>query len=679
MINGELKRKRLYLFLLILTVIIIAVFSPVANIAYAQSLTDDDLSADMKTSQWYYDENYFDIAFARAYFENFQSLDKPIFIGVIDTGINYNHEIFKKTLLWVDDGGVQKPVGYNSGDSTKRELISDNSIDYHGTHVAGIIAAMILEMGLEDSVKIIPVRAVNSSNQFTSTAVADAIRWLCGENDLEGRLGYKLECSVINMSLSIMNSTITSSSSWYDLTKLQNAINDYAEKTVFVAAAGNAGKDSANDYSYPASIEEVVSVMNYGNSDDNASLNSNSNYGLYDLAAPGTNIYSATNGTNSYSMKSGTSMSAPFVSVVAAMLKLRYPNETASKLTRMLRNHDSNITMTKDSYLIKGVDVKSVLETDFLANEEYQYITPSKIIVKLISAESTLKQNMRDRKEVKFLATIAPADSHNPKYDNEIIWAIERMNGDGSTYVERIKGGREFVFDSRFNGMLNKVWAELEVGNVTLSSESTEISIEYAQFDFSEIKITPIEWISKEEEKEIPCYVGTPLTLSFSNIEYCDKTVEIKWFIDGELVYKGNNGSVFVYTPKTMGRHLITAKIDGYAVEELYVDVKMPVAVGFTIFGIEIAVSIVFVLIIALALKAKPFVVKVKASKNPTTDSDNIKSDTDNYDTDVAEEADAAKNSESGKSSEVEIETEKTESQSLAESEERAETETEDK
>ena len=101
MINGELKRKRLYLFLLILTAIIIAAFSPVANIAYAQSLTDDDLSADMKTSQWYYDENYFDIAFARTYFENFQSLDTPIFIGVIDTGINYNHEIFKETLWLV--------------------------------------------------------------------------------------------------------------------------------------------------------------------------------------------------------------------------------------------------------------------------------------------------------------------------------------------------------------------------------------------------------------------------------------------------------------------------------------------------------------------------------------------------------------------------------------------------
>ena len=147
MINERFKRKYGFLFLVILAALLIAVFCPVVNVAQAESLTDSDLSAEMKTSRWYYDENYFDIAFARAYFENFQPIDKPIFIGVIDTGINYSHEIFKKTLLWVDDGGVPKPVGYNSGDSTKRETISDNAADYHGTHVAGLISALILEMG----------------------------------------------------------------------------------------------------------------------------------------------------------------------------------------------------------------------------------------------------------------------------------------------------------------------------------------------------------------------------------------------------------------------------------------------------------------------------------------------------------------------------------------------------
>ena len=102
-------------------------------------------------------------------------------------------------------------------------------------------------------------------------------------------------------------------------------------------------------------------------------------------------------------------MSAPFVSVVAAALKLRYIDETASRLTLMLRNHESNVTMTKGGYLIKGIDFKSVLSTDFLADYDYKYITPSKITVKLVSSESTLKQNMRDRKNVEFLATIIPA------------------------------------------------------------------------------------------------------------------------------------------------------------------------------------------------------------------------------------------------------------------------------
>ena len=645
MINERFKRKYGFLFLVILAALLIAVFCPVVNVAQAESLTDSDLSAEMKTSRWYYDENYFDIAFARAYFENFQPIDKPIFIGVIDTGINYSHEIFKKTLLWVDDGGVPKPVGYNSGDSTKRETISDNAADYHGTHVAGLISALILEMGLEDYVKIIPVRAVNSSNQFTSTAVADAIRWLCGEKDLESRLGYKLECSVINMSLSIMKSAITASSSWSNLTKLQNAINDYSDQTIFVAAAGNNGKDTASDYSYPAYIPEVISVMNYDNSTDRANLNDGSNYGDYDLAAPGTNIYSATKGTNEYAAKTGTSMSAPFVSVVAAALKLRYIDETASRLTLMLRNHESNVTMTKGGYLIKGIDFKSVLSTNFLADDDYKYITPSKITVKLVSSESTLKQNMRDRKNVEFLATIIPADSHNPKYDSEIVWAVERTNGDGSTYTERIKGGREFVFDSKFNGTVNKVWAELKVGDETIVSEATEITIEYAPYDFSKIRIVPIEWISKEENGDVPCYLGTPIEFSFTDIEYCDKTVEIKWFVDGEMVYKGNNGSTFTYKPTTMGKHTVAAKIDGYVVEEIFIDVKMPLAVGFGIFGLEVAAGIVFAIVLALAIKAKPQCERVKADETDglsVTISEEAKIDekTDSTETDLSGDTD---------------------------------------
>ena len=630
--------KSKYLILILAAVIIALSVCPMLGIANAGSLTDSDVPSEMKTERWYFDENYFDVGFAREFFADFKKLDTSIYIGVIDTGINYNHEIFKKTLLWVDDNGTQKPVGYNVGNSSTPALISDSASDYHGTHVAGIISSIILELGLEDTVKIIPVRATNSQNQFTSTAVAAAIRWLCGENELETRLGHKLECSVINMSISILNSAITSSSSWSNLTKLQDAINDYVEKAVFVAAAGNSGKDTKDDFSYPASITEIVSVMNYESGVDSARLNSTSNFGDYDLAAPGTNVYSAMSGTNSYGIKSGTSMAAPFVSALAAMLKLRYPIVTASKLTQMLRGHESKITMREDSYLIKGIDVKSVLTTDFLASEDYNYITPTKIVSKLVSAQSTLKQNMRDRKDVEFLATISPADSHNPKYDGEIVWVIEKTNADGTTSVSRIKNGsRTFVFDSKFNGSKNTVWAELAVGKETLVSEKTVIEIKYAPFDFSAIRITPVEWTKKDNANaKAPCYLGTPLTLSFTDIEYCDTSVEIKWFVDGELVQKQNGGTTFSYVPTTLGKHTIAAKIDGNKVAEFEIEVKLPLALGFTLFGVVLALAISLALLIAVPLKATPFMVKpvkdrdeVPAENNADAKSEKLDSDDD--------------------------------------------------
>ena len=365
-----LAKSKYLIVVLTLFILVAAVAFSAVGVAFAGTYSDPDVPKGLsQRDYWYFAENRFDLAGAREYFSTFDfSENEQIYIAVIDTGINYNHELFEKTLLWVEENGIRKPVGYNS--VTKDGNIGDSSSSYHGTHVAGIIASVILELGIEDYVKIIPIKAVNSSNQFTSTAVNNAIKWACGENTIEQNWGYKVECRVINMSISVLKSQ-TEGGSWADTTALQSTIDKYSDTAVFVSAAGNNGVSSVEDPTYPASLDNVISVMNYSEKTaDELEINSGSNYGYYDLAAPGTNIYSASGANYAYS--TGTSMAAPFVSAAAIMLALRYPSVTASKLSLMLVNHQSSIVIEKDGINHKAVDVMSILRTDFLADDIYE-------------------------------------------------------------------------------------------------------------------------------------------------------------------------------------------------------------------------------------------------------------------------------------------------------------------
>lgn len=513
---------------------------------------------------------------------------QPILIGIIDTGINAAHPLFSKVLYKqkriaeVDgtpipiDEQQEYVIGYNvSGDSS---AITDLSSDKHGTHTAGIVATMIVELGLEKFIKIVPIRAVDSSNKFTLPNIVSAIKWACGENNSEVVLGKKMVCDVVNLSLGILSSSIKSSSSWNNRVALEDAIDDHSATTVFVASAGNDSTDTAQSVFYPAAIPGVVSVMSYGKT---GKLYYKSNFGGYDLTAPGEDIYSASAGSD-YQLKTGTSMASPYVAFGSALLRLRYRfsqtdnakfavEPTARQIVKMLRTHPEKTLYVKGTvsealgYELKVLNLNILATADFsLDKYDIGYADPSRLVLSY-AENSVLTQKMDNRKPIKFSVAISPEGEYNTDLNDKVAWWVETTNEDGSTARYQAGEGLNFTFTDEMRGGEYSIYATLEYQNKVLTSNKQIVAIEYQLPDFEKIRIAPLKMLSnyKGNGKDVPSYVGYKTTLSLTNIKYIDQTVEIEWYVNNEL--KGS-GTVFEFAPTQTGVHKIVAKYDGHSV-----------------------------------------------------------------------------------------------------------------
>lgn len=248
--------------------------------------------------------------------------DSSVVVAVIDTGVDYTHEDLKDNI-WVntkeipgngidDDGngyiddvyGVDLETGRDSG-------MDDNG---HGTHVAGIIAASnnhIGVVGLAYNVKLMPIKAGMASGFFNQSQIAKGILY-----------AYNNGADVINMSFGGSASTIA----------VQDALETAYTRCVLVAAAGNDGAPNEGLLArptYPAALSYVMGVMSV----DMRGVESGfTNYDVkkynsveYEVYAPGSQILSTIPG-NRYATWSGTSMAAPYVSAMAALLRSAYPD-----------------------------------------------------------------------------------------------------------------------------------------------------------------------------------------------------------------------------------------------------------------------------------------------------------------------------------------------------------------
>ena len=225
-------------------------------------------------------------------------------VAVVDTGVQSTHPDLAGQLLpgyqfWHDSAGAHE--------GAMSPALDDNG---HGTHVAGIIAALSNNAagvaGAAPGVKILPVKVLNAQGSGWSDDVARGITWAVANG-----------ADVVSLSLGGGYSTA-----------IHNAVDNAVAKGVIVfAAAGNGG--AGGPANYPGAEANAIGVGSVTSSLVRSSFSTTGTY--LDIAAPGSSIQS-TYPSSTYRSLSGTSMATPYAAAEGALLAALHPTWSVSQL-----------------------------------------------------------------------------------------------------------------------------------------------------------------------------------------------------------------------------------------------------------------------------------------------------------------------------------------------------------
>ncbi len=411
------------------------------------------------SKQWYLDAIRVRNAWSKA-------MGQGVIIGVVDTGIDWNHKDLKGRIWinpkedvnlngsfepWpdtikingitgdlngVDDDGngfIDDVVGYdfvnqsvgNLGDYYEPDPIPTDE-NGHGTMVAGVIASSINDtgiVGVAPESKIVLLRAFDLSGNAEIKDIASAIVYAALNN-----------IKILNFSFG----------SHFDSNLLHDAIRfAYSMGCIMVASAGNDGEIVDH---FPSDYPEVISV---GATTRENKIGRSSNFGQsVDIFAPGYEIFTL-DLNNSYKIVNGTSFSAPIVSgVIALMLELN-PNLSTTEVITILKATGKRLYQDKKSFGQSMVDANDAVE--FVGTSRCEILFPIRF------------QEIK-KEEIKSLKVLYSVFS--PLFEN---YSIELYKND-TVFVKNI------ILNKKHQSILDSAEIELsslEEGNYTLKLVAT--------------------------------------------------------------------------------------------------------------------------------------------------------------------------------------------------------------
>lgn len=403
-----------------------------------------------------------------------------IVVAVVDTGVAYTHPDLQPNI-WVN---VQEVPG-NGVDDDSNGLIDDyrgwNFYNFtndpmdvrgHGTHVAGTIAAALNNgrgvAGVAPQVKIMALKAFPD---FGGAYISD----LAWANQYATDMG----AHIINNSWSGAGSS-----------QMITDVMAYAEAlgVVVVASAGNNIQDVANYL--PGNIESVVAVASTTQADTKSSF---SNYGSgIDVSAPGGEAYDIVStmldnsldlqaydylrvpepgtGAGHYWRISGTSMAAPHVSGVAALILAKHPEMTVEEVRTKLRESTNPITASVPMGTGRVNAFKAVAPAQFSDTFDradstnlgavWQEIEGDMRIASgkaVASVLSTAISNTFSARDVSIQADVRVRTKKNAKQSG----VIARVQPNGDMYAALVTGNKEGVYRVLIQVRRNGTWTTL--------------------------------------------------------------------------------------------------------------------------------------------------------------------------------------------------------------------------
>jgi len=305
---------------------------------------------------------------------------KNVVVAVIDSGVaevpdlagnvDYSLGFDFVTNSFLSPSGDGDGWDFNARDPGPQGAAGNQRLS-HGTHVAGTIGALsnngIGVAGVNWNVTIMPIRA--GAEGFSCDALDQSLRWSGRLPNATGYLPAK-KADIVNMSLG----------GSAPCPNAQDLINQLrSEGIIVIVSAGNCGWDDSCTRlqpMYPASLDGVVSVSATNRADKLAPY---SNYGTkIDVSAPGGNsyedldsdgigdlIWSTTIARDAYSFQTylrydfpaqGTSMAAPHVAGVAALMKSVFPEMTATDFDYALASGEITDDLARNGLTVRDAE-----------------------------------------------------------------------------------------------------------------------------------------------------------------------------------------------------------------------------------------------------------------------------------------------------------------------------------
>ena len=296
-------------------------------------------------------------------------------IATLDTGCDVNHEDLKDRVVFAYD-------------AVRQTSTNVTSVSGHGTHVAGIAAATANNAkgvaGYSYNANLLPItvfKQVGSGVTAYSDEIARAYSFVINNKDAYGSV------RVINLSVGMVYTQeqidrLNSGTMSYDKMLVARIKEAHDAGILTVSAAGNSTGATVPYVCYPGDLSETLNVMNlqYGQTLDQVARSETSNYNTASqvqgatnkkISAPGTSIASTwdvrfppseepSGATTSYALMNGTSMAAPCVSGIAALLFAYDPSLTPDEVEGILCASATDVAYT--TYDDEGTVVEEAAE-----------------------------------------------------------------------------------------------------------------------------------------------------------------------------------------------------------------------------------------------------------------------------------------------------------------------------